>query len=361
MSTQGTVGSSLLVLSILSGSAGCLPDPRPYDPCIDSQSYYSVAPQGCNGHTVTLLAERKQKLSHDEYIPAANEIIVDAADVYWEGPDGEVLKTSTEHQTTDAVWSPEVPSGGLQLESVENHLYIWHVTQQSDGPTPLGELFVVDESALTIDKVVAAPAGLPPRLQLVENIAYLTTSGINPCLLQVSLDDLAETCVVPGTIERFEVTAKGTFYISSNTAERAIRFLPAEADASTSLVEINGEVTTFDVYGDRVHWIETDSTGFTLRIAEPSGEIGDGQRVPGTLNSATLADDGAYVVGWLDEDVSVSRLYAFPSWSATPLIIAAGFSYVTAMTTYDDALYVSTSSYDNDGSGAAARSFRVSK
>jgi hypothetical protein len=62
-SLAGFVQAALPLLSgtLLVGSAGCLPDPRPYDPCSDETSkFYSVAPKGCNGHTLEVLYADKR-------------------------------------------------------------------------------------------------------------------------------------------------------------------------------------------------------------------------------------------------------------------------------------------------------------
>jgi hypothetical protein len=361
VSTPGTVGLPLLVLSCLGTTTACLPDPRPYDPCIDRESYYSVSPKGCNGHTVSLLAERTQKLVREIDLPTASEIVVDATSIYWEGPDGEVLRTSKDSQRTDTVWLPDVTSDGLQLESNESHLYIWQSTQSTDDPIPVGSLFVLDKDTLQTETTATAAAGSPPRLQIVDDAAYVNAGGISPCLLQISLVDSTKTCITSGYIERFAVTAKGIYSISSNADGKAIRFLSVGADAPSPVATVRSEVLAFSVYDDRVHWMERDDTGFTLRIADESGELGDGRRVSGTPNSATLSDDQMYVAGWLDQDVSVSRLYDFQAWSATPTIIAAGLPYVTAMTTDDDDLYVSTWSYREDEDGSTARLFRISR
>jgi hypothetical protein len=359
--SKAKLGLTLLGLECLGGAVACLPDPRPYDACIDTQSYYAVSPVGCNGHGLSQLGERKATREYDGYVPVESDIEIDATDIYWVGPDGEVLRTSKSAETTEVVSFPEVRPSSVQLELDRDRLYIWRMTAGAGEAISTDELVIVDTATSQAEIIATAPAWRPPRLQLFNGIAYANTGGTEPCLRRISRDSTAQSCVFFDYVEQFEVTDWGTYFLSSNATGRAVRFLPQGADAPTTIATVPAEVVAFDVQDDRVRWLERDNTSSAVRMGDGSGETGKPIRIPGQLNAVTFSDAEMYGVGWLDENSTVPRLYVLRPSSLVPQTIAASLTYATALKADDSHVYAAVLTFDNEENTPSTSLFRIER
>jgi hypothetical protein len=344
-----------------SGLYGCLPDPRTYDACTDTYSFYSVPPQGCNEHALSELAERTANTFYnDGYIPIESDISLDDTAIYWTGPSGEVLRTSKKSLNTTVIYEG-AKATAVQLESDQNTLYIWRTTRKSTEIADIGELIAVDKNTLDSKRIATVESWTPHRLQLFEGNAYVNAGGTTACLEKIPLEGVVPSCVLSGYVEDFEVTRDSIYFIARGDSEK--KLFKSDKDANTPLMLATriSHVFAIEFYRDRIRWIESDNTSSSLRTVNAQGGDETVVNIPGSLSNAVFRNGQIDVVGQLNDGANVARLYSIDSSNSQPFLLAASMSFTTALATDDKVIYASVLDYGDKNTKPTVRLYRVNR
>jgi hypothetical protein len=344
-----------------SGPFGCLPDPRTYDACTDTYSYYSVPPQGCNNHLLSELAERRTITSYnDGYIPIESDISMDDTDVYWTGPNGEVLRTSKETSETIVVYEG-TKATAVQLENDHSTLYIWRSTRKGTDIADIGELIAVDKHTVELRRITTVESWTPHHLRLFEGNAYVNAGGTTACLEKIPLDGAVPSCVLSGYVEDFEVTHDGIYFTTWGVSGRNL--FKSSDDTSSPLIlatEVSN-VLAFEVDRGKARWIEFNNTTSSLRTVNTQGDDETVVSMPGSLSNALFQDDQIYAIGQLNDGTNVARLYSIDSSSIRPIMLAASMSFTSALAADEKHVYASVLDYGEENAEPTVRLYRVNR
>ena len=355
-----------MLLALLLG--GCLPDPRPYDPCKDEFTYYSVPPIGCNGHQLTVLASVALPNfdgSLGFYGLTPNRITTDSDYVYWEGPFGVLLQTPKHGGETVRLREAPANAGYLELQSVDNKLYVLAVDNPGGSNVSLVTLDCIDKTTRqndTISSYAVAYNGVLTYGFQIRGDKFYTNTSQSPlqCLMEGSLsqtDALSSNyrCATSYQPYRFSVTERGIVYVAWRPGSWALYFEDSLRAAPQPLCETGTRVSAFAVEGDYVYWVgcpfgdgptvagcsryRSDLAGTKEVLIEDVGHpftaIGDAHQL--------------YAQTSFTQEWPPSRLYAWAAPGLRPVVVAAGIPYTVAMTMDDKSIYTITATDGADG------------
>jgi len=354
------------LLALLLGS--CLPDPRPYDPCKDDFTYYSVPPTGCNGHQLTVLASVPLphfdgSLGFSGRTP--NRIITDTDYVYWEGPFGVLLQTPKNGGETVRLREASANAGYLELQSVDSKLYVLAVDNPGTSNESQVRLDGIDKATrqrTTIASYTVAYNGVLTYGFQISGDKFYTNTSQSPlqCLMEGSLSPTDPQssnyrCATSYQPYRFSVTERGIAYAAYESGSTSLYFESTLNLAPQPLCETESNVSVFSVEGDYVYWVACPFTGderaagcsryrsdlagtkevLIADVGHPDAAIGDAHQL--------------YAQTSFTQEWPPSQLYAWEALGMSPVVVAAGIPYTVAMTMDDKSIFTVTAAEGADG------------
>lgn len=364
-------------IPVASSFCGCLPDPRPYDPCGDNESqYYSVPPKGCNGHTLETMHVRAASLveasSNDGTsgmpIVAYNfglkeHMALDAHHVYWSSIDGTILRTAKSGGRTDVLRNPSQVSvvsnswfapmlSILGLDETRKYLYVGeNVTDPATGRN------TIEVTGIELESKEARVLARFPDMFLsaaairLDQLYFSSTDG-GP-LYSASLDwsrvatpsDL--TATISDSVIAFAILEGRVYYLNANQPQ--LHVVTLDGGATQEIQPTNSpqaNASAVELSATAVYFFECDNSQFTgcqwTRITPDGKQQIAASGLSGQDFFLAADADATYVVsGQPGAMFGQPKLYGWnASTAAQPVVLAAPVETQRAIALDDDYVYL---------------------
>jgi hypothetical protein len=335
-------GTALLLALVLQG---CLPEPPAYDPCVNETSaYFSVVPQGCNGHELTTLWEQRREGTAASISARPTEIVLGNDGIYWTDGDGNIVHAARSSNAGRIVF--KLPAEGARVFDFDpdnNRLYTAGTVYDAQSRRITLQIFGIDiatgESRLLAD----LPDTTSARVDVIGNRFYIT-NDFDSALLTGPLDweSTAKTSdlrsCVPASLMSQSVISKNTLYnlSTANGSDTAPSMLTAVDLTPCSTVwtvaleipSVNGVSLALSAAEGQPYLQECDDIALDCSLFSVAS---DGTREPvvrGYFDWAsrpTTAGSDVYVVANAagNSAAQPTRLYTWGTDRDLPIAIAA--------------------------------------
>lgn len=325
---------------------GCLPDPPIYDPCTNSESYYTVPPTGCNHHDLTILAEWTHRSNTGQTMLGQFTMVVDDTDIYWPTPSGDLLRTpkrggetvplvSFESELTFDLLNYEDSLIALLCDPLQS-FYIGCRTVTIDKPS----------SRVTFQYASPGPGGV--KLGVYGDHYYITDYA-KGCLVQSTLGDdtTPPRCITTTAPTEFQFTTDGLFFVAATAYDTSLFFQPFDASEPKTLGIYSPFATSFEAHGNTAQWVECEGT---CRLVQLDTDAERKIAIADLGYGEILTGDGTenFVFTRLPGDWSEPKLYGYARTDAPPELLAASLGELLALDFDESYVYAAVRDYSDE-------------
>lgn len=357
------------------GAIGCLPDPRPYDACVDELGYYSVPPTGCGKHDLKILSERVNASPFYAQLDISRRrIAIDEDNVYWADSEGAVLVTPKRGGITEVLLTCDDPES-IEIQLTDSTVYVQSASAFSETLTG------IDKATREVRVVTTLLNSVATGIRVHGDYYYATQgSPTNPpegsptnCVLRGSLhSDEAATCFIEADILDFALNDLGLYGV---LLSGSLVFYPYDSKEGQTVSTVPAATTLLSGF---VYELDDQYAYYTLceqggvndysckrvRMSLDPNQFGRSITLTGALGPYTsVRNDGSttFIVGngSVDAQWATSRLLAYRPESLEPQVLAASMNMTHTLALDEDFVYALV--VDNPEEGQRMRLVRIER